>query len=91
MILWRERQAPWSSPVFPYLAWIMAGWALTWAAVETHILQRLLDTVSLTGGQWIVVLALSLVAPLLVAIDKVLQHRHQRREIAGHALRDQRT
>jgi Ca2+-transporting ATPase len=90
VIMRRERQAPWSAPVFPYLAWIMAGWALTWAAVETRILQRLLDTVSLTGGQWIVVLALSLVAPLLVAIDKLLQLRHQRREIAGHTLRERR-
>jgi Ca2+-transporting ATPase len=90
VIMRRERQAPWSAPVFPYLAWIIAGWALTWAAVETRILQRLLDTVSLTGGQWIVVLALSLVAPLLVAIDKLLQLRHQRHEMAGHTLRDRR-
>jgi Ca2+-transporting ATPase len=79
VIMRRERQAPWSSPVFPYLAWIMAGWALTWAAVETRILQRLLDTTSLTGGQWVVVLALSLITPALVAIDKILQLRHQRR------------
>ncbi len=37
--------------VFPYLGWIIAGWTLTWAAVELHMLQRLLDTTSLTGGQ----------------------------------------
>ena len=26
--------APWSSPMFPYLGWIILGWVLTWAAVE---------------------------------------------------------
>ena len=40
----REREAPWSSPVFPYLGWIILGWVLTWAAVELNMLQRLLDT-----------------------------------------------
>jgi Ca2+-transporting ATPase len=89
VVMRRERQAPWSSPIFPYLAWIMAGWALTWAAVETHILQRLLDTVSLTGEQWIVVLALSLVAPVLVAIDKAFQLRQQPRGDVGHELGEQ--
>jgi Ca2+-transporting ATPase len=55
--------------LFPYLAWIMAGWALTWAAMKLQMLQRLLDTVSLTSDQWLVVLGLSLVAPALVAAD----------------------
>ena len=50
VVMRREREAPWSSPVFPYLGWIMLGWALTWAAVELNMLQRLLDTESLTGG-----------------------------------------
>ena len=59
----REREAPWSSPIFPYFGWLIAGWVLTWAAVELNMLQRLLDTVSLTGAQWLVVLGLSLVAP----------------------------
>ena len=58
VVLRREREAPWSSPVFPYFGWIILGWILTWAAVELNMLQRLLDTESLTGGQWVVVLAL---------------------------------
>ena len=78
LVMRRERQAPWSSPVFPYLGWIILGWVLTWAAVELNMLQRLLDTTSLTGREWIIVLALSLLAPAVVAVDKVLQLRHQR-------------
>jgi hypothetical protein len=34
LVMRRERQAPWSSPVFPYLGWIILGWILTWAAVD---------------------------------------------------------
>jgi Ca2+-transporting ATPase len=73
VVMRREREAPWSSPVFPYLGWIIVGWILTWAAVELNMLQRLLDTTSLTGGQWVSVLALSLITPAFVAIDKAVQ------------------
>jgi P-type Ca2+ transporter type 2C len=79
LVMRRERQAPWSSPVFPYLGWISLGWIMTWAAVELGMLQRLLDTTSLSGRQWVVVLALSLLAPTVVAVDKFIQLRQQRR------------
>jgi Ca2+-transporting ATPase len=77
LVMRRERQAPWAPPVFPYLGWIILGWLLTWAAVELGMLQRLLDTESLTGGQWAWVLGLSLIAPGLVWADKTIQLRHQ--------------
>ena len=79
LVLRRERQAPWSPPVFPFLGWIILGWILTWAAVELGMLQRLLDTESLSGRQWVVVLALSLLAPALVAVDKAIQLSRQRK------------
>ena len=83
LVLRRERQAPWSSPVFPFLGWIILGWILTWAAVELNMLQRLLDTTSLSGGQWGTVLLLSLIAPAVVGIDKAVQLRRQRRGRSG--------
>jgi Ca2+-transporting ATPase len=76
VVMRREREAPWSSPVFPYFGWIVAGWILTWAAVELNMLQRLLDTKSLTGGQWVTVIALSLITPTFVGIDKAIQMSH---------------
>ncbi len=79
VVMRREREAPWSTPVFPYLGWIIVGWLLTWAAVELGMFQRLLDTVSLSGRQWVVVIALSLVAPTIVGLDKLWQLRQQRR------------
>ena len=75
LVMRREREVPWSSPVFPFLGWIMLGWTLTWAAVELNMLQRLLDTVPLTGAQWVLVIGLSLVSPLVVAVDNARQIR----------------
>ena len=80
LVMRREREPVWSAPVFPYLGWIILGWVLTWAAVELSMLQRLLDTVSLTGNEWLVVLGLSLLMPGLVLVDKTLQLRRQRRD-----------
>ena len=33
LVMRREREPAWSSPLFPYLGWIILGWTLTWAAV----------------------------------------------------------
>ncbi|HEX3206138.1 MAG TPA: HAD-IC family P-type ATPase, partial [Propionibacteriaceae bacterium] len=79
LVMRREREPWWSAPIFPYLGWIIAGWALTWAAVELNMLQRLLDTVQLTGAQWVLVIALSLVAPAFTAIDKAIHLRRLNR------------
>ncbi len=76
-VMRRERQAPWSSPLFPYMGWIIFGWFLTWAGVELPMLQRLLDTESLSGAQWATVLGLSLIAPVLVAVDNAIQLRRR--------------
>ncbi len=44
LVLRREREPAWSSPVSPYLGWILLGWTPTWTAVELGMLQRLPDT-----------------------------------------------
>jgi Ca2+-transporting ATPase len=75
LMMRRERQPFWATPLFPYMGWVMLGWFLTWAAVELGMFQRILTTVSLTGGQWVVAIALSLLSPLFVAIDKSIQLR----------------
>jgi P-type Ca2+ transporter type 2C len=87
IVMRREREAPWSSPLFPYFGWIILGWLLTWAAVGLSMFQRLLDTVALSGDQWLVVIGLSVVTPTLVAIDKAIElHRHGRvGELGRHA------
>jgi P-type Ca2+ transporter type 2C len=72
----RREQRPWfSQPAFPYLGWIALGWLFTWAAVELGMLQRLLDTTSLEGSQWGLVIGLSLIAALYNEIDRVIRVR----------------
>jgi len=72
----RREQRPWfSQPAFPYLGWIAVGWALTWAAVELGMLQRLLLTTSLEGSQWLVVIGLSLIAALYNELDRLYRRR----------------
>jgi Ca2+-transporting ATPase len=75
IVMRRQRQVPWASPIFPFFAWILLGWGATWAAIELPMLQRLLLTESLTGRQWGVIIALSLVSPAVVAIDNFIQLR----------------
>ncbi len=79
LVMRREREPWWSAPLFPYMGWVILGWFLALAAVEFEIFQRLLSTVSLNGGQWVAVIALSLLSPLFVAIDKAIQMRHAQR------------
>ena len=76
LVMRREREPVWASPVFPYLGWILLGWTLTWAAVELRMLQRLLLSTSLTGAQWAVCIGLSAIAPAYVWVDKMLQLRN---------------
>ncbi|GAB89227.1 cation-translocating P-type ATPase [Gordonia rhizosphera] len=83
VVMRREREAPWSNPMFPYFGWLIGGWTLAWAAVELNMFQHMLDTVSLSGRQWMVVLGLSLIAPAFVGIDKAIQLRKMRAETAG--------
>jgi hypothetical protein len=79
LVMRREREPAWAPAGVPYLGHIRFGGFLTWAAVELGMLQRLLDTTSLSGGQWLTVLALSLIAPAIVAVDKFVQLIRQRR------------
>ena len=60
----------WNGPVFPYFTWLGAAAIITVLGVELTFLQRILDTVSLTGSQWLAVIALSLAVPVVVELDK---------------------
>ena len=81
----RPRDAPrararGSSPVFPYLGWIILGWALTWAAVELTCSSACSTPSRSPGGSGRVVIGLSWLAPAFVAVDKAVQVRRLDRE-----------
>jgi Ca2+-transporting ATPase len=87
LVMRREREPVWATPIFPYLGWILLGWTLTWAAVELDMLQRILLTTSLSGAQWALCIALSAIAPGVIWIDKTIQLRRldrTRPALAGH-------
>jgi Ca2+-transporting ATPase len=78
VVMRREREPFWASPLFPYMGWIMLGWFLTVGAVEFGFMQRLLGTVSLSGAQWLAVLGCAWISPLFVATDKWIRMRRAR-------------
>ena len=65
----------WVAPYFPYFWWLLMPAALTYLAIELPAMNRVLDTVSLTGGQWLVMIGLSLVLPIAIEIDKAIRRR----------------
>ena len=87
VVVRREREVPWSQPLFPYFGWILLGWGLTWAAVEMGMFQRILDTQPLTGDQWFVVVAASLLMPAAAAVQRLAQVRRAAVSAAVPALR----
>ena len=75
LVMRRERESVFATPVFPYLGWILLGWTLTLLAVELNVLQRMLLTESLTGAQWVLCIGLSAISPGVIWIDKTIQLR----------------
>jgi Ca2+-transporting ATPase len=71
-------------PVLPAVKWLSIPVALVVLATELDFLQSGLLTQSLTGGEWLACIALALVLPVVVEIDKwVRRARHgQHREYA---------
>jgi Ca2+-transporting ATPase len=65
----------WERPVFKVLLFTFAPMALIVLATELGFLQRLLDTLPLSGGQWMVCLLLSLPFAIAVEIDKAFRRR----------------
>jgi Ca2+-transporting ATPase len=56
---------------------MLAPAVATVLAIELPFLQRILDTTSLTGGQWQVVVLLSLVVPIVIEITKAVRRSRQ--------------
>jgi Ca2+-transporting ATPase len=65
--------------------WLSIPAAVTWLGVELPLLQRWLDTTSLTGSQWLAVFALSLAVPIIVELEKAYRrYRSQTHQRQAH-------
>lgn len=69
----------WEGPYLPYLLYMLAPVVLTVLAVETELFQRMLDTTSLTGSQWLAVVGLALAVPIVIEAVKGVQRATGRR------------
>lgn len=77
MVMRRDPTPVWKGPFWPYVGWLGISVALTWLAIELPLLQRWLDTTTLTGAQWLVVIVLTMVSPILAEADKAIRrHRY---------------
>lgn len=66
----------WTTPFLRPFALTVAGVVFMLLATELGFLQRWLNTVPLTGGQWLLCLGAALLLPFVVELDKVRQRRH---------------
>ena len=60
----------WKGPYSPYFVWMLVPLVLTILAIELPLFNRMIDTMSLTGGQWLLIAGLALVLPIVIEIDK---------------------
>ncbi len=75
LVLRREPESGLAAPILDALKILSIPVLITVAAVELAFMQRLLSTMSLTGGQWVACIALSLVVPIVIELSKGLRRR----------------
>ena len=63
----------WAGPYLPYYLWLLVPIILTWFAVQAEMLNVILDTVPLTGGQWLIATGLALVPVVVIEVDKAVR------------------
>ncbi len=66
----RGIEPAWRAPYFPYFLWLLVPAILTWLFIEIPALNRVVQTTSLSGTQWLIVVGLSLVVPIVIEISK---------------------
>jgi Ca2+-transporting ATPase len=83
-LVFRPGNAPaWERPVFKPLLLTIAPMVGVVLSTEIGFFQRLLDTLPLSGGQWMACLALSLPYALAVELDKAYRRRRTHSADAG--------
>jgi Ca2+-transporting ATPase len=75
LVVRRDPESGLVAPIADALKVLAIPVALTVAAVELEFMQRILTTVPLTGGQWLVCIGLALLLPIVVETDKAIRRR----------------
>jgi Ca2+-transporting ATPase len=75
LALRRDPESGLTEPVLRALRTLSIPVLITIAAVELNVMQRMLSTTSLSGGQWLACIALSLVVLVVIELSKVPRRR----------------
>ncbi|NYE20031.1 cation-translocating P-type ATPase [Microbacterium immunditiarum] len=75
----RDPESGLTPPILVAVKWLSIPLAITVAAVEVGFLQRLIGTTGLDGRQWLVVLGLALVVPVVIELEKWIRRSRARR------------
>lgn len=86
LVLRRDPDSGLAAPILSALGWLAIPLFLTVAAVEAGFLQRLIGTASLTRGEWLMCLGLSLVVPVVIECEKWLRRRRLAADTATRAV-----
>ncbi|MET0304248.1 MAG: cation-translocating P-type ATPase [Microbacteriaceae bacterium] len=71
----RDPASGFAAPIIGALKWLSIPVALTVACVEVDFLQSLLMTTGLTGGEWLVAMALSAIPAVVIETEKAVRRR----------------
>jgi len=82
LVMRRDPESGLAPPILVAVKWLSIPLALTVAAVEIGFMQRLVGTVGLTGGEWLIALGLALLVPVLIELEKWVRRARLRRRAA---------
>jgi Ca2+-transporting ATPase len=74
----RDLIPAWEPPYVLFYLWLLVPLMLTWLAVQSELLNPVLGTVPLSGGQWLLAAGLALVVFVVIELDKAVRRRRDR-------------
>lgn len=82
----RDPESGLEPPILAAVKWLSIPLLLTIAAVEIGFLQRLIGTTGLDGRQWLLVLGLALIVPVVIELEKWIRRARRRRRTHAEAV-----
>ena len=78
LVLRRETESGLAAPLLETVRTLSIPVLITVVTVEWTFMQRIVDTTSLTGGQWLASIFLALLVPIVIELDKLRRRRRAR-------------
>lgn len=82
----RDPESGLEPPILAAIKWLSIPLVLTIATVELGFLQNIVGTTSLDGRQWLLVLGLALIVPVVIELEKWIRRTRTRRRAHAEAV-----